>query len=113
MSELFDLFPSNIGESLGRIDRKPFKFRYQKIEVWQGGKCIFKEASNGLIEGVIENENLLVSLDDSKILPFMKSKFSFGEISTNLDRIMWSKDIFDTRDSIEKFCPDISSFFYK
>jgi hypothetical protein len=39
--------------------------------------------------------------------------FSFGEISTNNDRIMWSKDIFNSTGKTERNNPDISSLFFK
>ena len=112
MNTPYDRFPSNLCETMGKIDRKPFKFRYSKVEVWQNGNCIFSDGSGGLIESELKNKALQLTAEDSKLTPHMKSKFSFDEISTNGDRIMWSKDLFNTRDTIEKNVPDISSLFF-
>jgi hypothetical protein len=97
---------------MGKIDRKSFKFRYSKVEVWQNGNCIFSDSSGGLIESELKNNTLNVTAEDSRLTPHMKCKFSFDEISTNGDRIMWSKDLLNTRDTMEKYVPDISSLFY-
>lgn len=113
MADNWDRFPSNIGEMLGPIEKKSFVFNYKKFEVWQGGTCIFAGNSNGQIIAQVINEHLNVTVDDASINNHIKSQFSFGEISTNNDRIMWSKDIFNSSDKVERNNPDISSLFYK
>lgn len=113
MTDNWDKFPSNIGEMTGVIPRKEFTFNYRRFEVWQGGACIYSDNSSGQIIAKVVNNNLLVNLDDNKLNPYIKKNFSFGEISTNNERIMWSKDIFNTSGKTEKFNPDISSLFFK
>lgn len=113
MADNFDRFPSNIGEILGRIPRHSFSFEFTRFEVWQGGALIYSDRSNGIIDAKVLNDVLNVSIDDRKINKYMINRFSFGEISTNGDRMMWSKDIFNTSDNVEKYIPDISSLFYQ
>jgi hypothetical protein len=113
MADNFDRFPSNIGEILGRIPRQSFSFAYTRFEVWQGGALIYSDNSIGVIDANVLDDNLNVSINDNKINKYVISNFSFGEISTNGDRIMWSKDIFNTSDNVEKYNPDISSLFYQ
>lgn len=113
MNENWDRFPTNIGETMGKIEKMSFDFNYRRLEVWQGGKCIYEGSSDGKIVAKVINNHLHVSIDDIKINEHIKNNFSFGEISTNNDRIMWSKDIFNTSDDIEYNTPDISSLFFK
>jgi hypothetical protein len=113
MTENWDRFPSNIGEILGKIERKPFIFSYVKFEVWKGGACIYSDNSNGQILATVLNGQLNIEIDDNLIRKHMKNKFSFSEISTNGDRIMWSKDIFNSKGQTEKNNPDIASLFYQ
>ncbi|HZY39677.1 MAG TPA: hypothetical protein VFE53_23640 [Mucilaginibacter sp.] len=112
MAEIWDSFPLNLGEMSGPIERKPFTFIYSRFEVWQGGACIYKASSNGQIIAKIDNNHLKVTIDDIMINEYIKKHFSFGEISTNRDRVMWSKDIFNTSDDVEYNNPDISSLFF-
>jgi hypothetical protein len=113
MADNWDKFPSNICEMLGPIERKSFIFNYNKIEVWQGGVCIFSCNSNGQILTNVVGEKLNVIIDDASINNHIKKQFSFGQISTNNDRVMWSKDIFNSSDTVERNNPDISSLFFK
>ncbi|MEQ8552948.1 MAG: hypothetical protein RIC06_11765 [Cyclobacteriaceae bacterium] len=41
MIENWDVFPVNIAETLGKIDRKPFDYEYVRTEVWRDGSKIF------------------------------------------------------------------------
>ena len=113
MADNWDRFPSNIGEMLGTIERKSFTFDYKRFEVWQGGACINSGNSIGQIVAKVINEQLNVTIDDDMIKNYIIKHFSFGEISTNNDRIMWSKDIFNSSDKVERNNPDISSLFFK
>lgn len=112
MSENWDRFPTNIGETTGRIERTPFTFNYKRFEVWQGGACIYSGDSNGQIICNVQNGELHVTIDDIMINNHIVKKFSFGEISTNGDRVMWSKDIFNSTGKTERNNPDISSLFF-
>lgn len=113
MTENWDRFPSNIGEILGPIERKSFTFNYKRFEVWQGGACIYSGNSNGQIIAKVTNGQLNVTIDDIMINNHIMKNFTFGEISTNGDRIMWSKDIFNSTGRTERNNPDISSLFFK
>jgi len=113
MTEYYDKFPVNIAETAGRIKRNPFIFHYERYEVWQGGKCIFSENSNSKITSRLEQNALHVIIEDESISKYINKTFYFVEISTNNDRIMWSKDIFNTSYDIEYNTPDVSSLFYK
>ena len=113
MTENWDRFPSNIGEILGPIERESFTFNYKRFEVWQGGACIYSGNSNGQIIAKVINGQLNVTIDDITINNHIMKNFTFGEISTNVDRIMWSKDIFNSTGRTERNNPDISSLFFK
>jgi hypothetical protein len=113
METNWDRFPSNLCEMLGPINRNPFNFNYNRFEVWQGGKCIYAKESHGTIIAKIVNSNLHVAIDNVLINNYIKNQFSFGEISTNNERLMWSKDFFNSKGKIERNNPDISSLFYK
>ena len=113
MNENWDTFESNIGEMTGPIERKSFTFNYKRFEVWQAGACIYSGDSEGKIIAKVVSRELNVTIEDLMINNHIKKQFAFREISTNSDRIMWSKDIFNTSDKTERNNPDISSLFYK
>lgn len=77
MADNWDIFPSNIGEMLGPIERKSFTFNYRRFEVWQGGACIFSGNSNGQIIAQVTSGQLNVSVDDASINNHMKKTFFF------------------------------------
>ncbi|NVN97167.1 hypothetical protein HXX01_02960 [Candidatus Nomurabacteria bacterium] len=112
MIENWDRFPNNIAEVLGPIKRNSFTFNYSRFEVWQGGVCIYRGDSNGQIIAKLVNNDLHVTIDDIMINNHIIKQFTFKEISTNGDRVMWSKDIFNTSDKVEYNNPDISSLFF-
>ena len=109
----WDYFPSNLGEIKGPIERAAFDFNYSRIEVWHAGQCIFNCNSDNWIRTQLKNGTLHVKLSDSNLNDYVIPEFSFGEISTNLDRIMWSKDIFNQTNQVERSNPDIASLFYQ
>ncbi len=114
MSDTWDRFPTNIGEIFGPIERKSFTFNYKRFEVWQDGACIFSGLSVGIIVAHSMWEDLFVTIDDwnKDLDKFILKQFSFGEISTINDRMMWSKDIFNTSGKVERNNPDIFSLFF-
>jgi hypothetical protein len=67
MADHWDKFPSNIGETLGLIERNSFNFKHSRFEVWQGGPCRYSGNSNGLIIAKVNNEHLNVTIDDVMI----------------------------------------------
>ena len=113
MEEKWDAFPINICEGQGTITRDGYSFNYNKIEVWQNQQCIFSLLTSGRIEGKIENGSLNVAIDDSNVSKFISNRFSFQEISTNIDRILWSNDLLNKFGDRQKSIPDISSLFFK
>lgn len=115
MTENWDKLSINILESNGPIERKGFIFNYNRFEVWQGGRCIYQDNSNGKIIANIVNESLHVTIDDIMINDHIIRQFSFGEISYNNERMLWSKDLLNTYDGekVEFNNPDISSLFFK
>lgn len=113
MADNWDLFPINIGETLGFIERKSFTFNYKRFEVWQGGACIYLANSIGQIIAKVVNGKLNITVDDEMINNHIVKHFSLGEISTNNDRVLWSKDIFNSSNKVEMNTPDISSLFFK
>ena len=113
MTDNWDKFRSNISEMLGPIERKSITFNCRIFELWQGGACILSGNSSRQIIAQVNSGQLNVSVDDASINNHIKKHFSFGEISTNNDRIMWSKDIFNSSDKVERNNPDITSLFFK
>jgi len=112
-AENYDNFPVNICEASGQIKRVPFVFDYETVNVWKGGKCIFSDSFGGKINAILNGKNLNVTLSVNYINEFITNSFSFGEISTNIDRLIWSKDFLNVRNKSEKLNPDTASLFYK
>lgn len=113
MEENWDRLPHNLGEVFGPIERKSFTFNYKRFEVWQGGACIYSGKSNGQIISKLINGESHVTIDDATINNHIFKHFTFGQISTNGDRIIWSKDMFNENPRTQKNNPDISSLFFK
>ncbi|MBG8553989.1 hypothetical protein [Hymenobacter guriensis] len=113
MTENWDNFPTNIDESLGSIARRPFTFPYTRFEVWHEGACVMSGPSTNTIHAKVIDNQLHVSIHDRNVNEVIKKDFSFGEISTINNRILWSKDIMNVSGRIEKFNPDLSSLFYQ
>ena len=112
MSENWDAFPVNVGETAGHIVRRSFLYNYCRFEVWQLGRCIYSANSNEQIVANVNNEILDVTIEDSLLNNHIVKHFSFGEISTLHDRVLWSKDIFNKYDRTESKNPDATSLFY-
>jgi len=113
MEENWDRFPNNLGEMFGTIERKSFTFNYKRFEVWQGGACIYSGKSNGQIISKVINGESNVTIEDVMINNHIFKNFTFGQISTNGDRMIWSKDIFNENPRTQSNNPDISSLFFK
>ena len=78
-------------------------------------KIIYQDNSNGKIIANIVNESLHVTIDDIMINDHIIRQFSFGEISYNNERMLWSKDLLNKYDGekVEFNNPDISSLFLR
>lgn len=115
MIEVWDAFPINVAEMMGPIERRPFTFGYSRFEVWQAGQCIDSAPSAGVIKARLTGPTLNVEIDDPRVQKHISRSFSFGEISTNGSRKMWSKDILNRlgMSTVEYCVPDISSLFYR
>lgn len=112
-SEQWDQFPRNIKERSGPIERESFDFHYTRFEVWKAGQCIASRDSDGVLVARVQGKRLLVEITDSDVEEHIVPKFEFKEISTNGDRILWSKDILNTGVPVEHNTPDVASLFYK
>ena len=113
MSEQWDRFPINIKEMTGPIKRESFSFQYSRLEVWQGGQCVSAGSSIGTVSAQVQGVSLLVEVNDPAVRSYIIPRFSFGEISTNGERVLWSKDILNAGGPVERINPDLSSLFYK
>lgn len=112
MKENWDKFESNIAEMLGPIEKKAFNFSYKRYQVWKGGICIDEGTYNSQIIGVIAFDEIKVSLVKNTLTNYITNEFNFSQISTNDDRVMWSKDIFNSTGEFEFTNPDIMSLFF-
>jgi len=110
--ENFDSFPVNICETSGSIKREPFVFEYETVDVWHGGKCIFSDSFGGIMNAELSGKILNITLNADHINDYIIETFSFGEISTNINRVIWSKDFFNVRNKSEKLNPDVASLFF-
>ena len=54
-------------------------------------KMIYQDNSNGKIIANIVNESLHVTIDDIMINDHIIRQFSFGEISYNNERMLWTR----------------------
>jgi|LakMenEpi03Aug12_release.lakeMendotaPanAssembly.Ray.scaffolds.fasta_scaffold487524_3 hypothetical protein len=113
MAQIFDKFPSNMGETLGKIERNPFTFNFTRFEVWRGGQIIDADIIFGTIKGTVFAEILFVNVKCERISKYTLSEFSLWQISTNNERVMWSKDIFGNEEKYINCYPDIISLFYQ
>ena len=112
MEEQFDEFPVNILEMDGKIEREGFNFNYHNFLVYRAGKCIYSSNNEGTLKAFIVGGKLLVEIEDTETTNFMKSTFTLKQISTNLDRIIWSKNLTDPEEDSVRNEPDVLSLFY-
>lgn len=110
----WDQFPSgNLCEMLRPIERRSFNFKYHNVQVWQDGKCVAEQKGDYSLSAQVHDGVMHVSLHDLRLRDMVFQHFTFGQISENGDRIMWSKDIFNDTGETERNNPDIMSLFYK
>jgi tetratricopeptide (TPR) repeat protein len=110
----FDKFQPNFLEMEGKISRKPFQFIADSCIVWHSGQEIFQSNSKFKISAIVNerDRNLNVSLDNSGIENFILNSFYFNEISSTVDRILWSKDIELGFEYLSRLQPGNMSLFY-
>lgn len=112
-NENWDKFPANIAETRGYIHRSPFVLNYTKIDVWEAGNCIFSKNSNGKVVASLVNNNLEMLINDPNLSSYIINQFTFFQISHSNDRVLWSKDIYNTNRNTERNNPDVASLYYK
>jgi len=112
----FDNFPVNLLEQDGTIKRNGFRFDYSEFLVYEDGQCVFStEEKNTIMAETHFTGVLKVAFDDENVSDFSVRTFAFTQISTNVDRIIWSKDLLNQDNSVikGKHVPDVMSLFYK
>lgn len=110
----WDAFSSNLCEMNGTISRKPIDFKFSKVEVWFNGGCIYKSTIAGILQGTILNGNMHFSLDNSGFENQIAKSFTFEEITTNQNRMIWSKDLMNEKNlKYQDYVPFLVSLFYK
>jgi len=110
----WDNFESNYIEMRGPIKKEPIQFEYSKVEVWFNGGCIFKSAIKGNLIGNILNGAIQFSLENNGFEKYITTNFSFEEISTNVNRKIWSKDLMNTKNlKYNDLTPHLVSLFFK
>jgi hypothetical protein len=110
--EMFDTFPVNILEANRKIKKEAFDFRCDRYEIWHEGQRVASSYTYNALSATLSEGKLYVSSQDSSINQIMAQSFSFREISTNKDRILWSNDLLGNKEFKEGF-PKICSLFYK
>ena len=112
MKSTHDQFPVNILEMNGKIKKEGFKFNYSNFLIYQHGECIESFDEKGEILAEIIDNRLQIKVLDENAAQFMKETFHFSQISTNIDRIIWSKNLTNPESCIVKNEPDILSLFF-
>lgn len=97
----YDPFPSNIAETAGPIPKEGFEFHFSRVVVWQGGQNVAESELGGVALGEVFElmpgfEYLVFNHSHPLLAQIFDAPCTFQQISTNLDRIMWSVNIFST-----------------
>lgn len=113
MEEAYDLFPINLLEMGGRIERKPIKFMAYSFSVWENGLCFLRGRINAEISGRIINDEMNVELKNIHLERFIDNCLVFREISLNKDRVLWSNGLLNGGFSSMDNVPAFMSLFYQ
>ena len=113
MEEAYDLFPINLLEMGGRIERKPIKFMAYSFSVWENGLCFLRGRINAEISGKIINDEMNVELKNIHLERFIDNCLVFREISLNKDRVLWSNGLLNGGFSSMDNVPAFMSLFYQ
>ena len=98
MTELnYDSCSGNICETAGAISREGFDFHFSRVVVWQGGQMVVENCQSGLARALIvpPNNSLQFTHNHPVLDEYFNQPALFPQISTNLDRVMWSINLFD------------------
>lgn len=110
----FDSFPTNICEMFGRIQKHPVAFYYSRVEVWANGSCVHEAQSSGKIEGSVLNDIIHFDLNVNELTEYIQSNFTFEETSTTSNRLVWSKDMMNSKGiQYSNLEPSLVSLFFK
>jgi hypothetical protein len=114
VDEQYDSFPAmNIDECDRPIRRTPFLFEYTHVLVWQDGECIAEEGTTGYLDASLEGKTLSVARSDEFLDYYLARDFEFCQISENIDRVMWTQDVYDLASVTTPKEPAIMSLFYR
>lgn len=113
MEEVYDLFPINLLEMGGRIERKPIKFMAYSFSVWENGLCFLRGRINAEISGRIINDEMNVELKNIHLERFIDNCLVFREISLNKERVLWSNGLLNGGFSSMDNVPAFMSLFYQ
>lgn len=110
----WDSFPMNLCEMFGPIPKRNISLEFSKAEVWVSGKCIHECDIPGSIKGNVINNIMRFTVDNRSLKNYIRSEFIFEEISTNSNRIIWSRDLMNQKNiQYIDFVPYLVSLFYK
>lgn len=110
----FDEQPVNILEQFGPIEKNGFNFNCSSYVVWSNGQCIEQGTVNSIISADYHSDEIHVQISDTTLLQLLKPVFSLSEVSENIDRLLWSKDLLNLKGATTKPKePDTMSLFYK
>ena len=76
MEHTYDKFPSNMGQTLGLIPRKPFEFNFNRYDVWNSSQIIDSDITIGKISGSLFNNILNVKVKCERISKYTVNQFS-------------------------------------
>lgn len=113
MEEIYDQFPINILETVGRIARKPIDFLVHTVKIWENHCCIFDQRIDGVIKGEIIDGEIHIALRNIYFNQYISDNFVFSEISLNKDRVLWSNDLLNSGYSPTINIPAFLSLFYQ
>lgn len=102
----------NVCETLSKIERRSFSCSVSIVKVWYQDACTIEHVGEFNISGMLDKGGISIKHDCNQISGICGTNFHFCEISENGDRIMWSNDLFNTKNQVVYGVPDILSLFF-
>jgi hypothetical protein len=98
----------------GEIERKSFNFTADNCKIWHQGNCFVDLQSTFRISAEVNpiNKRIKINIDNSDISEYIIDTFSFSEISSNRDRILWSNNLANSGAGADHKEPCYMSLFY-
>ena len=109
MDEMFDTFPTNMFEMLGKIEREDFCFCCSSYKVWHKGQIIQQGLGGFNVIGIVAGDILHVDVMTGELDKYTVSPFVLDCISLSGDRVLWSS----LTDSSSPKVPTALSLFFK